>query len=287
MKRIIHIFAALIIVLPAFSSCRAISSFFNKGEVVAEVGQVKLYRSDLDKLVPKGLGSEDSTRLAKQYILSWATDLIYLKIAEEQLSKVERDVTKELEDYRKSLLKYRYEQLYVNERLDTAVSEDLVQEYYETHQDQFILQRPVVKARFLNIASDSPSLEPIRKKMASSKVEDLIEADSLAYSSAVKFSTWSDRWIDVAVLAREYAMDQNVVLTKMDHKGWIEHKDTTGQTRLTYISDIVSKGKLAPLEFCEPKIKDIIISTRKQQLLTDLERDLLNDARENGKFVIY
>ena len=35
------------------------------------------------------------------------------------------------------------------------------------------------------------------------------------------------------------------------------------------------------------KIKDIIISSRKQALISGLERDLLKEARENGTFVIY
>ena len=94
------------------------------------MGQEKLYRSDIDKVIPKGIVPEDSVRLSRQYINSWASDRVYLKIAEEQLSKAERDVTVELEDYRKSLLKYRYEQLYVNERLDTSVSHEHIEEYY-------------------------------------------------------------------------------------------------------------------------------------------------------------
>ena len=128
MKRIVHILTILWIVLPAFSSCRAISNILRNDEVVAQVGLERLYRSDLDAVVPKGLSAEDSTRLALQYINSWASDLVYVNIAEEQLSKAEKDVSRELEEYRKSLLKYRYEQLYVNERLDTAVSDDMIEE---------------------------------------------------------------------------------------------------------------------------------------------------------------
>ena len=76
---------------------------------MAEVSGEKLYRSDLDAVIPKGISQEDSTYLAKQYINTWASEMVYLGIAEQQLSKTEKDVTKELEDYRKSLLKYRYE----------------------------------------------------------------------------------------------------------------------------------------------------------------------------------
>ena len=163
MKRIVHTIAIIGIVLSALTSCRAISSFLNNDETVAEVGNARLYRSQLNALIPKGISQEDSVRLARQYINTWALDEVFLNIAEEQLSKAEKDVTRELEEYRRSLLKYRYEDLYVNERLDTAVSDDVVEDYYASHQEKFLLNRPVVKARYLRIASDSPSLAKIRR----------------------------------------------------------------------------------------------------------------------------
>ena len=286
MRRGIYIIASISIVLPALSSCRAISSFLRGGEVVAEVSGEKLYRSDLDAVIPKGISQEDSTYLARQYINTWASEMVYLGIAEQQLSKTEKDVTKELEDYRKSLLKYRYEQLYVNERLDTAVSDDLVEEYYNAHQEKFVLGRPLVKARFLSISDESPAKDQIRKRMSSGEVEDLIEADSLAYSSALKFTTWSDEWVDVTVLAREFQLDYETLLGQVKNK-WIEKVDTLGVARLAYIPEIIRKGEVAPLEYSAPAIKDIIISSRKQTLISTLEQDLLKDARENGQFVIY
>ena len=286
MRRVLHIITAILIVLPALSSCRAISSFLKGGEVIAEVGGEKLYRSELDAVIPKGISPEDSTYLAKQYINTWATELVYLGIAEEQLSKSEKDVSKELEDYRRSLLKYRYEQLYVNERLDTAVSDDLVEEYYNAHQEKFVLSRPLVKARFLSISDDSPAKDQIRKRMSSTEVEDLIEADSLAYSSAYKFTTWSDKWVDAAVLAREFPMDYETMLGQVRNK-WVENVDTLGVARMAYIQEIMKKGEVAPIEYSTPAIKDIIISSRKQALISTLEQDLLNDARENGQFVIH
>lgn len=274
------------IVLPAISSCRAISNFLHNDEVVAAVGHERLYRSDLDLVIPKGISPEDSTRLARQYINVWASDLVYVTIAEEQLSKAEKDVTKELNDYRKSLLKYRYEQLYVNERLDTAVSDDMVQEYYDAHKETFALRRPLIKARYLCIHTDSPGLTPIRKKMGSSEVADVIEADSLAFSSAMEFTTWDDEWVDVTVLAGKFDMDFKTLLQSVKDR-WVRLDDTLGVTDLAYISEMMKEGEFAPVEYVAPQIKDIIISSRKQELISSLERDLLNDARENGKFVIY
>ena len=273
------------IVLPMLASCKAISEFFDKEEVVAEVGQAKLRKSELDRVVPAGLPAEDSVRLARQYINTWALDQVFLNVAEQQLSKTEKDVTRELEAYRTSLLKYRYEQLYVNERLDTAVSDDAVQEYYEAHNSKFILQRPVVKARFLSISEDSPMLKTIRKKMSSDEVEDILEADSLAFSSAFKFTTWNNEWIDAAVMAREFGQDYASVLSGVS-KGWNERTDTSGVVNAAYVTEMVPKGAMSPLEYSTPFIKDMIISARKQALVSALEHDLLEDARVNGKFVI-
>ena len=286
MIRKFYITAIFTVVLPALVSCRAISSFLSNDEIVAQVGQEKLYKSAIDMVVPKGLSPEDSTRLAARYISSWASEHVYLKIAEEQLSKSEKDVTKELEDYRRSLLKYRYEQLYVNERLDTTVTQEDVEEYYNANQSKFILDRPVIKARYLNIDKNSPVLKQIRKRMSSQDANDLVEADSLAFSSALKFTTWDNRWIDMAVLAKEYTADWSDLQAKLS-KGWIESVDTVGYMRLTYIPEIIQKGQVAPVEYCSERIKDIIISERKHDLISSLEQDLLNDARDNGQFVIY
>ncbi len=285
MRRIVHKITLIVIVLSAFVSCRAITSFLHNGEAVAEVGTEKLYRTELNKLIPKGIAKEDSVRLARQYINSWALDQVFLNVAEEQLSKEEKDVTRELEDYRKSLLKYKYEQLYVNERLDTAVSDEDVEKYYEANKDKFVLQRPIVKARYLRISNDSPTLAKIRKKMSSEEAQDLVEADSLAYSSALKFSTWGDSWIDITALAMEFPMD-HVSLTMYMRNNWVENIDTTGIMSLAYISGMVQKGQVAPVEYCAPAIKDMIISARKQALIISLEQDLLNDARQTGQFVI-
>jgi hypothetical protein len=274
------------IVLSALTSCRAISSLLHDDEVVAEVNGVKLYRAELDAVIPNGISAADSTALALKYIDTWASDHVYLKIAEQQLSKSEKDVTKELEDYRKSLLKYRYEQLYVNERLDTTVTDEMVDEYYETHADKFVLQRPIVRARYLNILADSPALKQLRKMMKSSEPNDLVEADSLAYSSALKFMTWNNDWVDAALLAGEFGTDYNSMLASMSG-GWIEQKDTTGYLKLAYIPEMIARGRQAPVDYCAPMIKDMIISARKQALISGLERDLLNDARENGNYTIY
>ena len=257
-----------------------------KGEVVARAGEHRLHRSQLESYIPTGVSSEDSTRLAQQYIRAWAEDLLLLDMADEQLSKEEKDVTEELESYRRALLRYRYEQLYINQRLDTLVTEEEVGAYYQANPDKFILDRPVVKARYMIIPAESRNLKELRRLMSSEDDSDIMEAENLAYTAAIKYGDSSDSWKDIITLAQELGTDYKSLLGAIKNQ-FAELPDETGNLRIAYIVDMVPQGKTAPEEFCAERIRDIILNTRKHSLTTQLEQDLLEDARRNNKFVIY
>lgn len=272
--------------LAALPSCKAISSLIHDGEVVARLGDHKLYRSELDDVIPKGTSPEDSVNLAGLYINSWVRDKAFLDIAQQRLSKEEKDVSKELEAYRQSLLRYRYEQRYVNERLDTTVSERQIDEYYDSHRESFKLERPILKSRFLNIPADSPNLQKLKKLMSSDKVEEVIAADSVAFNSARRYHDYSDEWIDAVKLAAEFGVDYVQMLSQRNGQ-FIEVPDGEGNVSVAYIVDYRKAGELAPVDYCREHIRDIIISGRKHELLVGLERDLIEDAKVKENFEIY
>ena len=279
----IFIMAIAISVLP---SCKAISSLIHDGEVVARLGDHKLYRSELDDVIPKGTSPEDSVNLANLYINSWVRDKAFLDIAQQRLSKEEKDVSKELEAYRQSLLRYRYEQRYVNERLDTTVSTKQIEDYYDTHQESFKLERPILKARFMNISKASPNLPKIKKLMSSDKVEDVIAADSVAFNSARRYHDYSNEWLDAVKLAAEFGVDYVQMLSRRSGQ-FIEMPDGEENVSVAFIVDYRKAGEIAPVDYCQDRIRDIIISGRKHELLTGLEQDLIEDAKVKENFEIY
>ena len=63
--------------------------------------------------------------------------------------------------------------------------------------------------------------------------------------------------------------------------------DNNGNVNIAVILTILRAGEPAPVEYCSPKIKDIILSDRKHELLNNLEKDLLENAKRNSNFVIY
>ena len=254
--------------------------------VVARVGEHRLMRSELAEYIPAGVSSEDSLGLAQQYIKAWAEELLFLDMAESRLSKEEQDVSKELEEYRRTLLKYRYEERYINDRLDTLISDEEVRAYYREHMDKFLVDRPLLKVRYMIIPADSRSLKTIKELMSSDDAMDAIAADSLAFTAALRYVDSSDAWMDAIILARELGTDEVSMMSALRNRT-IELKGDDGLLRVAFVVDMVQKGNPAPLDYCEERIKDILLSARKHELVGGLERDLLNDALAKGKFVIY
>ncbi len=267
-------------------SCTAISSLIHDDQVVARVGKNKLYKSELERFIPNMIPSEDSLRLADQYINTWAMDQLYLEVAEAELSKAELDVSGELEDFRRSLLKYRYEQRYINDRLDTLVTDEQIREYYQAHEADFALKRPILKVRFVDVMKDSPNKDAILKMMTSKEYSDVQRADTLAQSTALRYFDSSDTWMDAAELSRYFGIDYTEMLSCL--KGDLIRYEPAdrGDLMAAYVLDIRKTGT-APIEYCSSRIRDILISARKNALMTSLERDLLENALESNNFVIY
>lgn len=277
--------AVILMLMASLVSCRRVSQWLHEDEVVAQVGKTKLYLSQVREYIPDYVSPEDSVNLAMQYINSWATDLLYMEVASAQLSKQDQDVSRELEDYRRSLLRFRYEQQYINDRLDTTITDAQVRTYYEANQEKFALERPILKVRFLHILKSSLNRARIQTLMRSSRPDDLAAADSLAAASAIRYYDNSDVWMDAAVLARDFGVDYTTMLAAYkDRTITIEREN--GELLYAYVHDIMRSGT-APVEFCSDQARALILSNRKHHLVETLEQDLLQDALGKKKFVIY
>lgn len=262
-------------------------TFLNADQtVVAKVGRKKLYSSEVIKYIPAGLPKQDSLALAQQYIKAWASELIINEMADMQLSKSERDVTKELEEYKSSLLKYRYEQRYIAEHLDTAVTSAQIEEHYLANPNLYELNVPIAKARYLRIPQTSPMKDKFKKMMASEDEDELFMLDSLSYSNASKYTTYRDKWVDMVTIARDFGTDYGTLIASIKDS-YIDIIDEQGVEHIAYLIQYIPSGKVPPLDYCTDKIREVIVSQRKYVLSSNLERDLLQDAIKKGNFVIY
>ena len=288
MRKYVYIAALLV----AATSCKVATTIADtasellRGEVVARAGSHKLHRTQLESYIPSGVSREDSINLAHRYINAWAEDLLLLDMAEEQLSEADKDVSAELEDYRRTLLKYRYEQRYIEQRLDTLVTDEEMARYYNDNLGKFRLERPVVKARYLILPAGSKSLKTLRKLISAEDEESAVEAANLSATSAIKYVDAADTWTDALLLAQELGMDYSTMMSSLKGQ-FVEWTDENNVLHPAYLVEWVPAGKTAPLEYCKPRIRDLVLSSRKHELEQRLEQDVLQDARKNNKLVIY
>ena len=277
---------ALLIItfLVAISSCRLYDRLF-KGDVVARAGRDVLYESDVEALNITGFSSEDSARIVERYIMSWAKNRLLLDMAESQLSKADRDVEAQLEEYRQQLLVYRYEQKYVEQRLDTVVSEQEYLDFYEANPASFTTHVPLMKGRYIKMSDNSPNLNPVKSLYRSRIEEDMDRLEQLCYTSAEKYYFFED-WVGLDAVVEGTGLDVQELARVLESRSYLE-KDFLGYTYLISVDDYIPAGSLAPYEYCRERIRNHILNRRKQELIASLERNLLNDAIVSEKFVIY
>ena len=280
------------VLLMAASSCKVATTIVDttnellRGEIVARAGSHKLHREQLESYIPTGVSREDSINLAHQYINAWAEDLLLVDMAEEQLSETEKDVSAELEDYRRTLLKYRYEQRYIEQRLDTLITDEEIVRYYNANLGKFLLERPIVKARYLTLPAGSKNLNTLRKLISSDDAQSAAEAANLSTTVAIRYVDAANAWQDALLLAQDLGMDYGKMMASLKGQ-FVEWTDENKVLHLACLVDMIPEGRTAPLEYCIPRIRDLILSGRKHELEAQLEQDVLQDARKNKKLVIY
>jgi hypothetical protein len=133
---------------------------------------------------------------------------------------------------------------------------------------------------------DSPNKDAILKMMTSLEYDDLQRADSLAKSTALRYFDSSDTWMDAGDLAKYFGLDHNQMLSYLKGDMIKYDPEDRADVMVAFVLDIVRKGP-APIEYCAGRIRDILISARKHDLMNSLERDLLENALESKQFVIY
>ena len=281
MKKIVLILIAVLTV----SSCN-LFHFSSSNKKVAKVGNNVLYENEVTKLLPPNVSPEDSVSMVSQYIENWALGHILLMKAEEKLSKGEKDVTAEVEDFKETLLGFRYKKLYVEERLDTVITTQESKKYYEEHLKNFSSDNSIIKARVIKINATSPYYEMIKSVYTTTNIDDIQEMEDLCYSSADKYIDFNKKWVSIIDLAKEIDIDVETCEKYFSDKSSLE-RESNGYKYLIFIVDKIAPHDISPYEYNRERIKNAIISKRKQDILSQLERDLLNDAINNNKLKIF
>ena len=278
---IIQLFNYSIIVILMFSCGNT-----RKDDVaVAKVRDKYLYFSEMKEIFPKGCTNEDSLSLAKMYIDNWIKTRLMLQKAELNLSPEELNISEELENYRTSLLIYKYRDRILQEKLDTMVSDSQLKSYYESNLDNFTSNDYFVKAVYIKLPKDAPNSWNIRRWLASALENDIEELTDYCRKYAVRYSFFDDEWILWTDIERLFPQIESAT-RQMKQNNLIEQHDDNFKY-FVHIREKRTPGDPYPLSFVKNKVKSIIINKRKLKFISELERNIYNDALEKNQFEIY
>ncbi len=276
---------AIMALMLAFASCSLIEP--EKGtRPVARVFETYLYEDDIKSFIPEDVSAEDSVAIVHSYIDKWVRKQLMLSKAEEALTEDQKDVEKKIEEYRSSLLIYSYRQKLLLQKMDTIVTDEEIQEYYNNNIDNFMLSAEIVKATFVKVPLTAPDLSNVRSWIRSEKVEDLDKLEKYCFNYAEKFDNFNDSWIYFKTLMKQFplAIDQPGRFLRYNNN--IETSDSMFHYFL-HISDHKSEGEVTPLELIRDDIISILLNKRKIEFYNDLEKKVYNEGVNRQQFEIY
>ncbi len=253
---------------------------------IAKVNNQFLYLEDLDGVVPKDASEEDSTLLMDNYIQSWIKENLILQKAELHLKENQKDFNKQLEDYRKSLIIYSYEKELIKQKLDTTVSLEEIESYYEQNKRRFVLKDDIVKVKYLKVLKTAPKVKKIRKLYKSNKPEDNELLKELAHQYSEKFHLDDSLWILFDELKMEVPLQASQSQGFLKNVKNIEVDDSLSFYFVT-IKDYKLEKDVSPLSFELNNIKNIIINKRKLKLINKIKAELYQEAFLDKDIEIY
>lgn len=276
--RCCFIFIAFVSLLCACKQTRPIDD----ADVLVRVKDRVLGREEIQRQIPRNLSSADSLLMAESLTKKWVKDALVYEVALRNLEREERaEVDRLVEEYRHSLIRYRYEEQLVRERLSSDFQESDKLRFYEENQSKFVLDKALIKGLFLKVPADAPGLADVKKWYRSTSESAVEKIEKYSVQNAVIYDYFYDKWVDFDQVMDNIPMRVTDANAFLKANRYVEMCDST-YCYLLNISDYLPIGRVAPYDYAGPQIIEMLTNQRKVQFLKDFEDELYNDAVKHG-----
>lgn len=277
-------FFLVVLVSWVLFSCK--NKEIDKSKIVARVYDEYLSIDELKKSIPSYLSNEDSLAFVKNYINKWAIKNLMLKKAEFNISDEEvKAIDEQIEDFRKTLLIFKYEQMLISSKSDTNVSKIELDEYYNQHMPEFKLDETIVKCNFVRTDLNNKAYNKIKNLLWANKEEDKEKLEDLCYNEADTFFL-ADKWFNLKYIN---SLFPSVILNEesvFKYSKLYEAQDSIFKY-IIYFTDYRLKKDQAPLSYIEPQLRSLIKNKKKLLLIKEVENNLFQSVINSGDFETY
>ena len=275
---------AALIALSFLTACGTRSGH-DGGPIVARMSDRTLAAADVDAMIPATASAQDSATMAQAIIRNWVVQNLMLEKAELNLSEEALDVERRLEEYRRSLITYAYQEELVRQKLDTIVPDTLIERYYKENSQNFELSENIVRAIVIKWPKKDRDTDKVRKWMRSTDEGERQMLIDLCNQRALMMHLDDQTWLKVDELLGKLPK-----LPQLDAEYLNTHRSSALEMEdgVLLIEVLEAKyGKsVAPLEFERDNIRHIILNKRKLELIRQLEKGIFDEAVAKNKFEI-
>ncbi len=277
MKRSLFIFTALLL-----TSCSNISDN-NSNDLIARAGENFLYQNQL----PSFSSEQDSILRYLNYIETWAKEKILYDLSLTNLSQSKKnDLDLLVEKYKVDLYINSYKDLIVNSRIDSIVTDQEIESFYNMNIDNFKLNENLLKYRYLKVPSDNINISRIRRYIQRLNESDREFLDSLNFQFAdlkINDTVW---FTEREVISSIEFINQKNKSNYMRINRLYEFEDEQ-YTNYFIVKDLLKSGNIPPLSYLYDRIKSNIINQRKLNLIQNINKEILNDALKSSKYEVF
>ena len=247
---------------------------------VAHLGDAELTMEELRERIPDNISTEDSSALAQEIIQSWLKDALVLQEAEKMSDEEKLSVERRIEDYRKSLLIYSYEQDLIKKNMDTVITDDQIQAYYEANKASMKVNEHFLKLKFCSLPEKSKDAKNMNTAFDSEDIATweafCVQVGAKHYFNFSKYMNWEQfaLLIPLAIADRSQFLTQATSTQKINFNGeiiWVK------------IGSYLLPGDSSPIEMVRSNIASILLNIRKQELLQKMRNGLYDQAKSEGK----
>jgi hypothetical protein len=258
----------------------------DRAELIAEIGGRQLTLKELTEVIPDKSSAEDSAALADHYIQDWVTKQLIIAKAEASLPEELQSFEEMIENYRSSLMIYAFEQEWVRQKLDTIVTDQEVEAYYNENEKNFQLKDYILKVKFTALASDSKNISQVKKLFNSTKPEDLVKWEQLCVDIGASYFFNEEDWMKWDEFIKQAPLEVYDIEGFLKKKKMVEF-EKDNNLYLISVVDYQLTGSRSPISFERDKIRSMIINKRKLALLDTMRKDLYTKAQQDGEIKLY
>ncbi len=259
----------------------------SKEEPIARVNDNFLFFSDVQESLDENMSQNDSILAVNSAINNWASKkLLYEKAIFNLSNSKQNELDQLVRSYESDLYISNYEKEWLKTRVDTIVSNDQLQSYYNDNKNKFRLRQDILLARFIELPIENFNKTQIVRSFRRLNFQDKIYLDSISLqfkSSFINDSVWLRPELFFNKFKIENIAKYNRYLKK---KSFFEIKDLES-LYLVYISDIQKKNNYAPMSYVKPTLVQILLNKRKLEMKKQLKTDILKQGISENNFEIY